>query len=164
MTMESQTDARLEQVEQITIAWDDFKKALKRNYLTDGTDRSRSNVLRLSPPFAAEMEASYFESEQGMHYPPEMDPKPVHIAPEVIIREGRERGFRDLINWPTRHNATDALTDEEVEEAGGVEAVVEQSREIFWDELRHSLPDSFTYTATPDADYEIAINWAGLDD
>lgn len=163
-TADELTDDRLEAAETITIEWDDFKRALKRDYLTDGTDRSRHNVLRLSPPFEAEMTATYFESEQGTYYPPEMDPKPVHIRPHTIIQEGRDRGFRGLITWPTRHNATDALTDAEVEEAGGVDAVIEQSREIYWEELRHNLPDSFRYHATPDHVYEINIEWVGLDD
>lgn len=158
------SDARLETVDEITIDWSDYKKALRRDYLTDGTDRSRRNVLRLSAPFEAEMDATYFESEQGTRYAPEVDPKPVHIRPHTIIEDGRDRGFRDLITWPTRHNATDALTDAEVEEAGGVDAVVEQSRDIYWDELRHSLPDSFRYHTVAGRAYEIDINWTGLDD
>jgi len=163
-TADELADDRLEVVETITIAWDDFKRALKRDYLTDGTDRSRQNVLRLSPPFEGEMDATYFESEQGTYYSPEMDPKPVHIRPHTIIQEGRDRGFRDLINWPTKATTRNALREEEIEDAGGIDAALAESREIFWNELRHSLPDSFRYHTTAGRAYELSIEWEGLDD
>jgi len=162
-TTDELADDRLEAVETITIDWAEFKKALKLDYLAP-INRSRHNVLRLTPPFETEMTATYYESQQGTYYPPEMDPKPLHIRPHAIIQEGRDRGFRDLINWPTKASVRDVLREEEIQDSGGIEAALDESRAIYWEELRHSLPDSFRYHTTAGRAYELSIEWEGLDD
>ncbi|WP_435065904.1 hypothetical protein [Halobaculum sp. EA56] len=141
------TDERVAAVETIRIRWEDFKKALRNNYLTD-TDRRRggNTVLRLNPGrggFSEAEEAETYFSESGVHYASDWPAKPIHIRPHTIIETGRERGFRGLVEWPTRGNTRSALSEEEIEEIGGIDAAVEESREIYWEELRHSLPDTF---------------------
>jgi len=160
MTDDPQTDTRLEKVETVTISFETFKKALKRNYLGERHRRDRSYVLRLYPPFEAEMEAEYYESEQGRHYDSNWNEKPFHIAPELLILEGTERGFRGICEWPTEANTRDALTEREIEEDGGIEEAVEIGREIFWDEVKHDLPETFNLGRVRGVgNYTVELNW-----
>lgn len=155
-----QTDTRLEKVETVTISFETFKKALKRNYLGESNRHDRSYVLRLYPSFEADMEAEYYESEQGRHYDNNWDEKPFHIPPELIILEGTDRGFRGIVEWPTEANTRNALTEEEIEEDGGIEEAVEIGREIFWDELEHDLPETFNLGCVQGVgNYTVEINW-----
>lgn len=154
------TDDRLEKVEEITISFETFKKALKRNYLGERHRRDRSYVLRLYPPFEAEMEAEYYESEQGRHYDSNWNEKPFHIPPELLILEGTERGFRGICEWPTEANTRHALSEEEIEEDGGIEKAVEIGREVFWDEVKHDLPETFNLGRVHGVgNYTVELNW-----
>lgn len=158
--MPPQTDPRLETVETITIPFETFKKALKRNYLGESTRHDRNYVLRLYPPFEAEMEAEYYESEQGRHYDNNWDEKPFHIQPELLIMEGTERGFRGICEWPTEANTRHALTEEEIEEEGGIEEAVETGRDIFWDEVKYDLPETFNLGCVQGVkEYTVELNW-----
>ena len=161
ITHDPQTDTRLEKVETVTISFETFKKALKRNYLGERHRSDRSYVLRLYPPFEAGMEAEYYESEQGRHYNNEWNEKPLHISPELLILEGTDRGFRGIYEWPTEANTRNALTEEKIEEAGGIEEAVEIEREIFWDEVKHSLPETFDLGKVQPAtgNYTVDLNW-----
>ncbi|MFD1527312.1 hypothetical protein [Halolamina salina] len=140
----NQIDDRLAKVEKITISFETFKKALKRNFLDEPDRWGRSYVLRLYPPFEAEMEAEYYESEQGVHYNDEWNEKPIHISPETIMLE--ETDFFSTyggVEWPTEANTRSEFSEEEIEEGGGIEKFVEEGRRIFWEELKHSLPEEF---------------------
>lgn len=154
-------DDRLAKIETLTISFETFKKALKRNYLGEPDQWGRSYVLRLYPPFEAEMEADYYESEQGTHYNNEWDEKPVHINPEYLIREGTDSGFRGIVQWPTTANTRDALSEDDIEEMGGIETALEEGREIFWHELRHSLPDEIDLgqLGYPYGSHVVDIEW-----
>jgi hypothetical protein len=154
-------DSRLEQVERVTISFETFKKALRRNYLGESSRRDRSYVLRLYPPFEGEMEAEYYESEQGVHYDNNWDEKPVHIAPEMLILEGSESGFNSIINPPEEWQVRQNLTDEEIEEAGGIDAAMEESWEMFWAELKTILPETFDLglTQSMTGSYAVELEW-----
>ncbi len=141
ITTMNQTDERLEKVERIVIPFEMFKKTLKRNYLGEPDRWGRSYVLRLYPPFEEEMEVEYYESEKGRHYDNNWNEKPFHIRPELIIFEGIEGKFKP--EWPTETTERSHLTEEEIQEAGGIDAALEESREWFWNELKYDLPDSF---------------------
>lgn len=152
--------SRYEKVGTITINFETFKKALKRNYLDYDDQWGRRYVLRLYPPFESEMEAEYYESEQGVHYDNNWDEKPLHIQPQIIIHDGRQGGFHGIVEWPTEANTRNALTDDEIEECGGVEAAVEEGREIFWHELKHSLPETFNLGGVDGyTSHEVDIEW-----
>lgn len=160
-----QVDERLEKVETVTIDFETFKKAFKRNYLQpDRTmfEHSHTFVLRLYPPFEAKMEAQYYESEQGRHYNNEWNEKPFHLKPELLILEGYDGLFNE--EWPTEQNTRSHLTEEEIEESGGIEAVVEEGREIFWDEVKYYLPEEFDLGHQHGLrGYTVDIEWTNMD-
>lgn len=154
-------DERVAGVETVRIHWEDFKTALRNDHLTD-TDRQRGGhtVLRLRAPFDGTVEAETHFSEQGRHYSRDVDPKPIHVRPHFIVEDGRDDGWRFIGDYPTESTTRHALREEEIEEAGGIEAVVEESRELWWDELRHSLPDSFNLGAVVSPEHKrVEIEW-----
>lgn len=141
---ESNSDDRLEDIETVRINWTDFKKALRNDYLTD-TDEQRGghSVLRLRPPFKGELEAEYHFSRRGTRYVRGAEPNPIHIRPHLIIQTGRQRGWSNVAEYPTRASVRSTLSEEAIEDAGGIEEAVEESRKLWWEELRHQLPDEF---------------------
>lgn len=156
----NQKDSRLEKVEQITIDFETFKKALARNYLGESNKTDRSFVLRLYPPFEAEMEVEYYESMQGRHYNSEWDEKPFHIPPELLILEGDGGNFRDVVNYPEEWEIRRAFTEEEIEEEGGIEKSMQIGKEMFWDELKTILPKTFNLGNVHGfGSYSVEINW-----
>lgn len=156
-------DERLEKVETVHIDFETYKKALKRNYLEDNNYHDRSFVLRLYPPFEAEMEADYYESVQGQHYNNDWDEKPYHITPELLILEGSDSSFRNIVEWPTEHNTRSALDDDVIEEEG-MENLLEESREMFWDELKTILPDTYGIRQDLSKVYTVDLEWHFEDD
>jgi len=162
--MNMKPDPRLEKVEQITINWETFKKTLERNYLSPDYERQRQDrtfVLRLYPPFDTEMDVEYYESMQGRHYDNNWDEKPFHMRPELFILEGTEQGFHGVVNYDDEYDIKNALTEEEIEEEGGIENALETSHEIFWDELRHDRPNEIDlgiFTPGPNG-YTVGIEW-----
>jgi len=162
----NQKDERIEKVEQVTIDFEVFKKALAHNYLGKGKSyHDRSFVLRLMPPFEAEMEVEYHESRQGRHYDNNWNEKPYHILPELILLEGTETGTNPFrwIEYPTEQTERQHLTEQEIEELGGIEECVEKGREIYWDEIKGFLPDTFELgISTGYHSKEVEINWTNL--
>lgn len=162
-------DERLEKVEEITIEWATFKKALERNYLSDdyyGQRQDRTFVLRLYPPFEKEMKVEYYESMQGRRYNNEWKEKPYHIRPELILLEGTEKGTRPFkwVSWPTQTWAESFKTDENVHET--VEEIIEIEKEFFWNEMKSFLPETYELglsNSIPE-NKEVKINWIGLDE
>lgn len=160
MSHDTMIDTRLEKVETVTISFETFKKALKRNYLGERHRNDRSYVLRLYPPFEAEMEAEYYESEQGRHYDSNWDEKPFHIPPELIILEGTERGFRGIVDAPEEWQIHQALSEEQIEEEGGIEAAMDEAWEIFWDDVEYNLPETFDLGRVQGiGDHTVELNW-----
>jgi len=161
-----QKDSRLDKVEQIIIDFEAFKKAVAYNYLGKGkTYHDRNFVLCLMPPFDAEMRAEYYESRQGRHYDSNWNEKPHHIKPELILLEGTEAGTNPFkwIQYPTEQTERKHLTEQEIEDMGGIEECVKQSREIYWDEIKGFLPDTFQLgISTGYHSKEVQINWTNV--
>ena len=159
----NQKDERLEKVEQITIDFEMFKKALAQNYLDDDYEYQRQDrtfVLRLYPSFEAEMKAEYYESRQGRHYNSNWNEKPFHIRPEMLILEGDGGNFHDIVNYPEEWEIRQALTEEEIEEEGGIEESMQVGKEIFWDEMKSILPETFDLGNVHGlGSYPVEINW-----
>jgi len=162
--MSMKRDTRLEKVDRIRIDWDTFKKALERNYLSPEYEYQRQDktyVLRLYPPFESEMDAEYYVSEQGVHYNSDWDEKPFHMKPELFVLEGTDKGFRGIVNYDTETDVRNALTDEQIEEEGGIEQSLQIAHEIFWDELKSIRPDEIDlghFTPGPSG-YTVEIDW-----
>jgi len=165
MMSNPRTDSRLEKVETVRIPFDQFKKALARNYLGESNRHDRSFVLRLYPPFEATMTAEYYESEQGRHYNNEWDEKPFHINPELLILEGGGGSFRDIVNYPEEYEVRNALTDEQIEAEGGIDEAMKVSKEMFWDELRTILPETFNLGVVQGhMTYSVDVEWVFNDE
>lgn len=164
MTSAQQTDERLKGVETVRIPFDEFKKALRRNYLDDGQRRDRSNVLRLHPPFEATMKAEYYESERGQHYSSDWSEKPFHIPPELLIIEGSDSGFQNVADWPTRSSTRARLHDDELPiDDDELDNLVAEGRAVFWSDLRRQLPDTFDLGDVHGiGGYEVAVEWVNL--
>ena len=137
-------DERVAAVETVRINWSDFKTALRNDYLTD-TDKRRGGhtALRLRAPFEATAEAETHFSESGTRYSREVDPKPIHVRPHHIIESGEDTNWRWIGEYPTATNTRNALTEEQIEDEGGIDAAVEKAREMWWEELQHELPETF---------------------
>jgi hypothetical protein len=154
------TDERLEKLETIRIPWSEYKKALARNYLGESNRHDRSFMLRLYPPFEPTMTAEYYESEQGRHYNNEWDEKPFHIHPELLILEGDGGSFRSIVNYPEEHEIRNALTEEEIEAEGGIDAAMENAKEMFWEELKTILPERFNLGVVQGhMNYPVDVEW-----
>lgn len=155
-------DERIAAIETITIPFETFKKALRRNYLDEETaDDSRDYRLRIAGPFEAEMDVEYYETESGSRYASDVDPKPLHIHPEQLVFQGIDGGFREIREWPTRATIKEKLAEGEIEAAGDPVAALEAAREEFWADLRARLPEEIDlgfihgYQSDP-----VAIEWA----
>jgi hypothetical protein len=163
-----QKDSRLDKVEQITIDFEVYKKAVTRNYLEPAKtmfEQNHSFVLRLYPSFEAEMVAEYYESQQGRHYNNEWNEKPHHIKPELILLEGTEAGTNPFkwIKYPTKRTQREYLTEQEIQDEGGIEECLKQSREIYWNEIKDFLPDTFELgISTGYHSKEVQINWTNV--
>jgi hypothetical protein len=163
MGRNTHADDRIEQIGTIEIAFETFKKALKRDYLSDRHQNDgRKHRIRISPPFDETVEAKYFESEQGTHYPPDMSPKPIHIRPSMIFAEDMDTQW--IPEYPTRANTRDALSEDEIEGIGGLDAAVEEGREIFWNDLKAELPETITLGQYPQEQKEVSVEWTGIDE
>lgn len=162
MAEDQRTDERLEQLEEITISFATFKKTLKRDYLGSEyvpRDDSRSYVLRLYPSFEPEMEAEYYESEQGRHYDSNWNEKPYHIKPAKIWYE-MPIDDRSLMSWPTEATVRNSLSADEIEEEGGIGESLAIAREMFWQDLKPALPETVTLTSGGGyTSVEVDINW-----
>ena len=152
-----QIDSRLEKVETVEINFETFKKALARNYLGERNSHDRSYVLRLYPEFTEVMKAEYYESMQGRHYDSNWDEKPFHIPPELLILEGNNGNFRDIVKYPERweveQNVPD-ITEDEIDEC------MQESKELYWDEMKTILPTKFNLGSVHGVgSYTVDIEW-----
>jgi hypothetical protein len=140
--MRHSSDDRLDGVETVTVDWESFKKALKRSYLDPSfTDTDFKYRLRLTPPFESEMKAEYDQCRLGSHIRYEDSARPWTFNPQQVI-ESSETGFRGLPRWPTERNVKQALADDKIEDIGGVDKAVAESRELFWNAVRHAMPET----------------------
>jgi len=162
----SPVDERLQKIEQVTIKFDEFKDALRRNYLDPSTalNGNRTYVLRLYPPFEPCMEAEYHESEQGRHYSNDWDEKPFHIRPELIILDiDDDRSvFFNKHAWPTYTQQKRSIEDDPTVEATEerVEEALDYARDWFWTELKAILPSEIDLGCMGSYNlYEVDVEW-----
>lgn len=101
-------DNRLDTVERLCVDPDDVVQGIKFNNQPKEYRNRRSAVIRFSPPFDGDVSGSLYHSEEGTYYPPEMDPKPIHLSPDEFLgdveidiperREERGRAKEELDN------------------------------------------------------------------
>lgn len=129
------------QIETVTVDAEEIVEALRFNGQPEEYRNQRTAVLRVSPPFSSEVEASIHYTEEGTRYPSEMDPKPVHLSAEQFVTDDEYAvpPSRD----DERHHARSELdnpTDEEIQEW------VETAFEVWEDEVRAHLADELHET------------------
>jgi hypothetical protein len=112
---------------------DDVIEALRFNGRPPEYKNQRSADIRISPPFENESGTSIVFTEEGNHYPSEMNPKPIHINPGVFVDE-------DVIDQPIRSDerarAKYVLDDPTEEE---IEKFVDVAFEVWESEVRNRL-------------------------
>ena len=117
----------------------DVVTALRNRY--EYPDRNGQEVITVRPPFDGEQRGEHRFSEAGNRWPPEMDPKPLDLAPRQFLDdEGRKR-VKD-IGYPTWGELRQQLagTDDE----GNDEMLREnydEWAELWEHEVRNGLTD-----------------------
>jgi hypothetical protein len=88
------------------------------------------------------MEAKRHYSEDGTYYPPEMDPKPIHIDPRQFVDESKLPELRT--RWQIRSFAADeeGYDDAESVPEDVVDEYEETEREVWADQFRRALADA----------------------
>jgi len=120
-------------IDTVVVDPDDVIEALRFNGRPPEYKNQRSAAIRISPSFESESGTSIFYTEEGNYYPPEMNPKPIHINPRVFVGE-------NVIDQPIRSDerarAKDELDDPTEEE---IEEFVDMAFEVWEGEVRNRL-------------------------
>lgn len=101
------------QIETIAVDPDEIIEALRFN---DGRIDKRTAYLRVHPPFDTKVEAKIFHQQSGNYYPPEMDPKPIHIRPERFVDDDANPVPNRGLERDRAQEDLDEPTEEEVRE------------------------------------------------
>jgi len=126
-----------EQIETIVVDAAEIVDVIRRN--ARDRDEQRSHVLRVSPPFGAEVRASIHVSEDYTYYPPEMDPTPIHVDPDQF----HDADFGYPEQWEVHEAAKEVdgvddisdVSDSTLDECWNVQI------EVWESEVRASLKD-----------------------
>ena len=121
-------------IDTVVVDPDDVIEALRFNGRPPEYKNQRSAAIRISPSFESESGTSIFHTEEGNYYPPEMNPKPIHINPRVFV--GENVIDQQPIRNDERARAKDELDDPTEEE---IEEFVEVAFEVWEGEVRNSL-------------------------
>jgi hypothetical protein len=120
-------------IDMLVVDPDDVIEALRFNGRSPEYKNQRSAAIRISPLFESESPTSIVFTEEGNHYPPEMNPKPIHINPRVFVPE-------NVIDQPIRSDerarAKDELDDPSEEE---IEEFVDIAFEVWEADVRTRL-------------------------
>ena len=110
----SNSDHAAADVDTIVVDPDDVIAAMRRN--DRDRDEQRTHVLRVTPPLEGEQTASTHVSEAHTFYPPELNQKPLHIAPEDFIvghcAGSRHPDWSDQWSRPSYHEEMSLFRDE----------------------------------------------------
>jgi len=133
----SNSDHPAADIETIVVDPNDVVEAMRRN--KRDRDEQRSHVLRVSPPFEGEKKAKPHVSEVHTYYPPEMDPKPLHIAPEAFIvghgAGSRHPDFSNEFRYPDYSTEQHRFRDEiDAWDDDGTVRPLTDEEENDWDE------------------------------
>lgn len=153
-TDEAQNDHPAADVETLIVDPAAVIEMMRRNWRDQ--DERRSHTFRIHPPFTGEIRAKPHVSQTGNYYPPEMNPKPIHIDEAAFIsghnmdytgiarecrfpnmHDSRSR-FREEYDCYDENGANRRLTDEEEAEW---EEWWDVELEVWEDEVRASLHD-----------------------
>jgi hypothetical protein len=164
---ESEHKHPLADVEAIRASPEDILETMRRNRRDEL--ENRTHVLRITPPFNGTHEAKTFVSEDGNLYPPDMDPRPIHIMPRAFLTGDCEKPlppefrmprvsevrsmFKDDTDAPYDIETWDEQTHDEFE------AYYDEHESIWEDHVRKSLQDSILFRMrVPDTSSELAAS------
>ena len=159
----SNSDHPAANIDTIVVDPDDVVAAMRRNR-RDETEK-RSHYLRVSPPFEGEKKSKPHVSEAHTYYPPEMDPKPLHMGASCLL-VGHDAGerhpdFHDEWRFPN-YGTEKALFRDEIEardDDGGYRQLTDDEEadwddwwetvvEMWEDRVRHALKNTEELTLT----------------
>jgi hypothetical protein len=153
------SDPSTTSIETVVVDPDDVIEALEFNGQPPEYTNQRSAALRLSPPFTARMHATLHYSESGHYYPPEMDPKPLHLSPGLFVADS---GISQPVRGEERSRAREELDDPTDEE---VEAFVTEAFDVWRDDVRQRFVDEIDlHEHTPAAPHRVAVAYTEGDD
>lgn len=109
-------DHPAEAIETIRVDSEMIVEAYERNL--DRPHSTHAAVIRVMPPFSPSVSGDLYTVQSSNFYPPEMSPKPLHIAPVEFI----EALGVNLVDFPAAEN--------------------EEAREVWRDDVRSSLKDT----------------------
>lgn len=122
-----------EQIETIIVSVDDIIEVLRFRH--EPLENQRTASIRVHPPFSPVVEASVHYTQKGNYYPPDLEPKPLHINPARFLDgEGIEFPVRSLERDRARTEMEDP-SDEEIEE------YVKMAFSVWEDDVRSRLAD-----------------------
>jgi hypothetical protein len=122
-----------EQIETIVVSVDDIIEALR--FKNEPTKNQRTVSIRIHPPFSPVVEASIHYTQDSHYYPPDLEPRPLHINPTRFLDgEGIEFPVRSLERDRARTEMEDP-SDEEIE--GYADIAVN----VWEDDIRSRLAD-----------------------
>lgn len=135
-TAEEQTeDHPAADVETIVVDPDDIVEMMRRN--DRDRNENRSHSLRITPPFEGELRATHHVSQQGEYYPPETDPKPIHLdEAEFLGGHSKDRGgIPGECRFPSRNDSKARFRDEYGYKADdGAYRELTEEEQAEWDE------------------------------
>ena len=103
-------------IDTVVVDPDDVIEALRFNGRPPEYKNQTNATIRITPSFENESGTSIGHTEEGNNYPPDMNPKPIHINPRVFVAENT---IEQPIRSDERARAKDELddpTEEEIEE------------------------------------------------
>jgi len=122
-----------EQIETIIVSVDDIIEVLRFRH--EPLENQRTASIRVHPPFSPVVEASTHYTQDSHYYPPDLEPRPLHINPARFLDgEGIEFPVRSLVRERARTEMEDP-SDEEIEE------YVEMAFNVWEDDVRSRLAD-----------------------
>ena len=95
-------------IDTVLVDPDDVIEALRFNGRSPEYKNQVSAAIRISPSFESESGTSIVFTEEGNNYPPDMNPKPIHINPRVFVAENT---IEQPIAADERSRAKDELDD-----------------------------------------------------
>jgi hypothetical protein len=107
-----QNDENTDEIDGSTIIVDpdDILEAMRRNARDEF--EQRSHAIRLHPPFGDRVRGSIHMSQDGNYYPPEMDPKPIHVSPNTFATGRADNPLPYEACFPIRNDSRARFREE----------------------------------------------------
>lgn len=135
----------------VVIDPDDVIEMLRRH--DRDKNEQRSHTLRVTPPLDGERPASLHVRQDGAHYPPEMDPTPLHLNARTLFRDesGMVPNFIWYPDWTEERGRFreeyDVDEDADLDDDERWDEWWDLAVEVWEDTVRDHLPEQITLHA-----------------